>query len=261
MTVPDSDAVSGSFLDLQSEEAQERILSAARYAQVGRVADSVTHDINNLLGASMAYAEIVALEPGVSDEGRRMLSQVVSSGMRCSELVSCLTALTRKEVILAKPVDLITLFRKAVALDVFMIRRSKISLDEVWPEGSAASVGDPPRLQLALSHMLSNAREALELEPVGSRVLRVSLEIESEHDARLSVWNSGPPIPASVQEHMFEPFYTTRPTPQLGLGLFAARQAAELHDGSLTYTPESGFVFRFSRYPAYARNRSTTPQG
>ena len=213
--MPDSDAVSGSFLDLQSEDAQARVLSAARYAQVGRVADSVTHDINNLLGASMAYAEIVALEPGISDEGRRMLSQVVSSGMRCSELVSCLTALTRKEAILAKPADLITLFRKAVALDVFMIRRSKITLEEVWPEGSAASVGDPPRLQLALSHLLSNAREALELEPVGERVLRVSLDIDGEHGARLTVWNSGHSIPEAVQAQMFEAFYTTRPAPHM----------------------------------------------
>lgn len=251
---------SGSFLDLTSSDAQDRILSAARYAQVGRVADSVTHDVNNLLGASMAYAEIVALEPGVSDEGRRMLAQVVSSALRCSELIAGLTALTRKEALLAKPANIVDLFRRTLAFDLFMIRRARINVVEAWPEIDATTVGDPPRLQLALSHLLSNAREALQLEPEGARELRVGLELFGEHDAVLTVWNSGPPIPESLREHMFEPFYTTRPTPHLGLGLFAARLAAELHDGSLGYTPESGFTFRFSRYPAYVRKRGAMAQ-
>ena len=253
MSVSNSDP--GAYLDLQSGDALERILSSARYAQVGRVADSVTHDINNLLGASMAYAEIVALETGVSDEGRRMLAQVVGSAMRCSELITCLTSLTRKESLVAKPANVIELFQRTIGLDAFMMRRVKIALEQSWPERETTIVGDPARLQLAFSHMLSNAREALELESVESRVVRIGLELLGEHDAALTVWNSGPEISVAVREHMFAAFYTTRPTPHLGLGLFAARQAAELHDGSLDYVPGNGFVFRFSRYPAFARKR------
>lgn len=253
-----SEADSGVFLDLHSDDALERVLSAARYAQVGRVADSVTHDVNNLLGATMAYAEIVSLEPGISDDGRRMLAQVVSSALRCSELVGGLTALTRKEVILAKHANVVQLFRRAVALEVFMLRRAKVTVIEAWPEEETTLVGDPPRLQLALSHLLTNAREALSQRPAGeARELKVSLTLLGEHDAQLQVWNSGPPIPEAVRAHMFEPLYTTRPAPHLGLGLFAARRAAELHDGALTYDPEAGFCFSFSRYPRYARDRAT----
>ncbi|MDP1662455.1 MAG: cytochrome c3 family protein [Phycisphaerales bacterium] len=39
--------------------------------------NGVTHDINNLLGAAMAYAELAALDPNLSPETTRMMGQIV----------------------------------------------------------------------------------------------------------------------------------------------------------------------------------------
>ena len=45
--------------DPDSEQCKARLVQLHRYAQVGKCVNGVTHDINNLLGAAMAYAESI----------------------------------------------------------------------------------------------------------------------------------------------------------------------------------------------------------
>lgn len=249
MSEPDT----GSRLDPASGDTLARVLSAARYAQVGRVADSVTHDVNNLLGAGIAYAELVSLDAGVSDDSRRMLGEIISSLLRCSTLVSGLTALTRAEAVLANAVDVNTLVRQALKFAAHSLNRARVKVEEDIPGPELTIVGDAPRLQIALLHLLTNVREALEVVDPAERRLRVSVT-HDEHAVTVVLRDVAPEIPAPLRDRIFEPYFTTKPAPHLGLGLFAARQTAMMHDGALEYTPEQGFVLTLAKYPAYAKN-------
>lgn len=242
----------GAPLDPASSEGIARAIANARHAPVARAADSVTHDVNNLLGAGSAYAELVALDPGISADSRRMLGEIVSSLGRCAALVSGLTALARKEAILANPEDSAALVRQALLLNAHALRKSKVRVEETYPDGEYTIVCDGPRLQIALLQLLVNAREQLEQIEPQERVVRVSITHEDGHLC-FHVWNAGPAVPEAIREAIFAPFFTTKPAPHQGLGLPAVRAAAEMHDGSLTYAPETGFTLRIAQYPAYAR--------
>ena len=63
--------------DLNSEASRARLMQLHRHAQVGGCVSGIAHDINNLLGAAMAYAELAALDEGVSPDTSRMLEQIV----------------------------------------------------------------------------------------------------------------------------------------------------------------------------------------
>lgn len=69
-------------------------------------------------------------------------------------------------------------------------------------------------------------------------------------DMVLSVSNSGDTIPGSIQEVMFEPFYSAEPTLErkgLGLGLFIVAQIAKAHGGRMSVTSDAAattFTFR-----------------
>jgi signal transduction histidine kinase len=58
----------------------------------------------------------------------------------------------------------------------------------------------------------------------------------------LSVHNAGPPIPANVLPHVFDPFRQgnepTRSRDGLGLGLFIASEIARAHGGQLRVTSD-----------------------
>lgn len=242
----------GAFLDLESADMLARVASAARYAQIARTADSVTHDVNNLLGAGSAYAELIALDPNINGETRRMLNEIVNSLGRCGTLVSGLTALTRKEALLANGANAASILRDALMMSGHALRRARVSLADHIPEVELTVVGDLPRLQIALLNLIANAREQAEQLDTSLRQVEVSVEKDGDFVV-YRICNSGPAIAEELRERIFEPYFTTKPAPALGLGLYIARATAQLHDGSLSYSPERGFEMRINQYPAYAR--------
>ena len=240
------------MLDPASEDMLARIASAARYAQIARTADSVTHDVNNLLGAGSAYAELIGLDAGISDEHRRMLNEIVTSLSRCGSLVASLTALTRKEALLANGANACGLLRDALMMSGHALRRSRVALEECIPPTEITVVCDAPRIQIALLSLLANAREQAESMEPAARGVRASVE-QNDDQVVFRFANDGPEIPVALREQIFQPYFTTKPSPALGLGLYIARATAELHDGSLSYAPETGFSLAINTYPAYAR--------
>jgi signal transduction histidine kinase len=61
------------------------------------------------------------------------------------------------------------------------------------------------------------------------------------------VGDSGPGVPATLRDRVFQPFFTTKPAGQgSGLGLATSRQIADQHGGGLiVHSRETGTVFRF----------------
>jgi signal transduction histidine kinase len=97
---------------------------------------------------------------------------------------------------------------------------------------------DAEQIRRALDNLILNAIEAA---PVHSQIL-VGAYIEGE-TLRLSVRDTGPGPPASIRDHLFEPFVTGRPD-GTGLGLSLVREIAKAHGGTAQFvSDENGTVF------------------
>lgn len=211
-----------------------------RYAQVGHCVSSVTHDVNNLLGAVMAYAELVQMDPQIGDESRRMLGEVIEGARRCSALVNGLTSIARKErpdVTLAEPAAVVA---QVLDLRRYDLRVERITLTEDYDSGLPSLVIDKPKFELALLHVLTHAIETV--RDLETREIRVGVHAKPD-GLEVVIGRSGPAVPEPERENMFEPFAVTNGPLRLGLGLAIARETAQLHDGTLRYDPERGFVF------------------
>ncbi len=117
---------------------------------------------------------------------------------------------------------------------------------------------DAPRLQQALSNLLSNAVQH------GDRNAPITLSACGEADAVvLKVSNAGEPIPTDAMEAIFEPLVRApsasaqaheRSRTSLGLGLFIVREIVLGHGGTIAVdsSAEAGTVFtvRLPRTPA-----------
>jgi len=96
--------------------------------------------------------------------------------------------------------------------------------------------GDGRYLKVAFLHLLRNALEACRRDD------SIRIVSESEKQAcRIRIEDTGPGIPPEVQEHIFEPFYSTKKG-STGLGLPYVRQIIREHRGriSLRSTPGQG---------------------
>lgn len=77
---------------------------------------------------------------------------------------------------------------------------------------------------------------ALEASPSGG-VVRVRTS-EENGVATVEVEDEGPGLNPEQQQHLFEPFYTTKPA-GTGLGLAVSRELIRSQGGNLVYIPQS----------------------
>jgi signal transduction histidine kinase len=100
---------------------------------------------------------------------------------------------------------------------------------------------DGLQVEQVLLNLLLNAVEA----SPGGRAVRI--ETGTKEDAvQITVADEGPGIPESVRDHVFDPYFTTKPTGS-GLGLSVSREVVSHHDGELRFESNgrgTAFVLR-----------------
>jgi nitrogen fixation/metabolism regulation signal transduction histidine kinase len=97
---------------------------------------------------------------------------------------------------------------------------------------------DRAQMEQVLINLLKNAGEACIGQPNPEVVIETAYE-EKKHIFRLSVKDNGCGILPEVQERIFIPFFTTKPTGS-GIGLSLCKQIMSLHGGSIRVTSEKG---------------------
>jgi two-component system sensor histidine kinase PilS (NtrC family) len=101
---------------------------------------------------------------------------------------------------------------------------------------------DVNHLEQILWNLLRNAWRYCTRQPGSIRVRLSALADRVDID----IINDGPGIPAETRTRLFEPFYTTSKQ-GTGLGLYIARDLAEVNGGRLSYMEiADGTLFRLS---------------
>ena len=148
------------------------------------------------------------------------------------------------------PADLAGMARTVASHFEIAARERRIALEVIGPESLPANV-DVEMLQRVFLNLISNA---LKFTPDGGAV-QVALQ-GSDASVVIRVRDTGPGVPVSEQERIFEPFQqadsgTDRRFTGTGLGLAIVRQFVDLHGGvvSAREAPGGGALFEV-RLPA-----------
>lgn len=230
--------------DFSTQEGCLRLARLYRYAQVGGCVSSVTHDVNNLLGAILAYTELIGLEGGLSSEANRMLGEIMEAVRRASVLVNNLTDIARRERPDTRIVQPAQLFERVLSLRRYDLKVARVDVSADFDESLPSIAVDLPKIEQALIYVLTNAIEGLEQE--ADKRIRLGVDAPNGR-VEFSIWNAGPAIETDEQVRIFEPFYTTKGGDHLGLGLWIARNAAQANGGDIFYEPARGFVLSLPR--------------
>jgi signal transduction histidine kinase len=92
-----------------------------------------------------------------------------------------------------------------------------------------------------------NAIEAMSEVSEGSRELLIDTGLDAPDGVLVAVRDSGPGLKPESLDHLFDPFYTTKPA-GMGMGLSICRSITEAHGGRLWATANAprGAVFQFT---------------
>jgi PAS domain S-box-containing protein len=239
-------------------ESQARYLQAQRLESIGRLAGGVAHDFNNLLTVINGYSDLIYRKLGAEDPLRQQVDQVRHAGERAAELTQQLLAFSRKQVIQPRPLDLNSvihdserMFRRLLGEDVQLITRLQPGLGLVMADSS--------QMHQVLMNLVVNARDAMS---DGGKLFIETAEVEitaqyvSKHPEALvgravllTVTDSGMGMDRETQQHIFEPFYTTKGAAQgTGLGLATVYGIVKQSHGWIMLYSEIGKGTSFKIY-------------
>jgi signal transduction histidine kinase len=107
--------------------------------------------------------------------------------------------------------------------------------------------GDRVQLQQVVLNLIVNAVQAMAELAEGPRELLIATAQAEPTGVLVSVKDSGPGLTPASLEHLFAPFYTTKPG-GLGMGLSICRSIIEAHGGRLWVTANlpRGAIFHFT---------------
>jgi len=88
------------------------------------------------------------------------------------------------------------------------------------------------QIEQVLLNLITNGCDAMDAVDRPRRQIVVSTELGDDGAVRLSVRDRGVGIPEGLQDRVFQPFFTTKPS-GMGLGLAVCRTIITAHGGRL----------------------------
>src|SRR6516165_4030782 len=236
-------------------EVQNELAHANRVATMGQLLASITHEINQPIGASITYANaalnFLHAQPPDLEEVQLALAEIVQIGVRAGNVIDRIRALVKKAPPRKDSLDINSTVLEVAALTSGEMSKNGVSVQTQLAESLPAVQGDRVQIQQVLLNLFVNAAEAMSGTREGPKELLISTGKGSE-GVLVAVRDSGPGLTIENTERVFDAFYTTK-TSGLGMGLSICRSIIEAHQGQLWATANvpRGAVFQFT-LPAYS---------
>lgn len=209
----------------------------------------LTHEIMNSMTPIVSLSELLnnnnnnlSSEAPLSSEDRKEISQAVDTiYRRSSGLVRFVENYRRVTGIPTPVLEIVPI--SALLTNVGLLFKEKAEAVNIRPITSHLQIiAGKELIEQVLINLVRNALDAT--ADCSEPQIELSAGINTEGKTFIQVSDNGTGIPADVQERIFIPFFTTKPSGS-GIGLSISRQIMHIHKGSLTVVSETGQGSRF----------------
>jgi two-component system, NtrC family, sensor kinase len=261
------------------KQLQTQLIQTERISGLGEIAAGIAHEINNpanFIFANLHHAKVyteqllnlIALYdqgaddrqidafkneidlPFIQTDFPRLIESMETGASRIQKIVTDLRTFARLDESEFKTIHL----PEAIASVVLMVnhrltfQRLGMVRDIELRQDYDAEI--PPlscyagQLNQVLFHLLSNAIDALLSELPPQPQIWIVARLKNEQTLQITVTDNGPGVPESLQQQIFNPFFTTKPIGQgTGLGLSLCYQIMQSQGGLIRYQPGEGATF------------------
>ncbi len=223
----------GTNTDVTSQKrAEEALIRTEKLAAAGRLAASISHEINNPLEAVTNLLYLVETNPKLDDNNRGLLQQAQAELKRVSHITTH-TLRFYRDPTKAVPLKISELIDSVITLYQGRIKQGGIKINRRYRDLSEY-VGFSGELRQVLANLIGNALDAM--RKGGTLHLRVHQAHDLTSGAsglRILVADSGHGMSHETLRRVFEPFFTTKESIGTGLGLFVSKEIVEKSGGSI----------------------------
>jgi two-component system, NtrC family, sensor histidine kinase PilS len=211
-----------------------RIRSQAQQMKLvalGRLTASIAHEIRNPLSSINHAAELLQEDDHRLPADARLLTIIQENSRRLDRMVQEVLNLNRRDRAHPEAID------AKEYIDQFMA--DFIANEKVSPDVVSLTIATTRRIIFDRSHLdqilwnLTRNAYRHSKKTTGSVSVKLA-ETNVSNMAKLTVIDDGPGVSTEALAHLFEPFFTTE-TSGTGLGLYIARELAEVNGAHIEY--------------------------
>ncbi|MBM4168789.1 MAG: PAS domain S-box protein [Ignavibacteria bacterium] len=248
--------VRGYLYDItERKRLQEELFHAQRLESIGTLAGGIAHDFNNILGIIIGYAS--RMQKMYDPEKYSIdIESILRAARRGAGLVGQLLTFARKTAAVFEPVDINNVLEELSKLLYETFPRS-IAISLNLEHGLPLIIADANQLHQAVLNLCVNSRDAM--KSGGTLTLTTSLvrdidlkerfpEAQNGPYLEIGVSDTGEGMSASTKDHIFEPFFSTKPGTGTGMGLSLVYGVVKGHNGFISFESDLDVGTSFSLY-------------
>ena len=218
----------------------------SKLAALGRLSASIAHEIRNPVGAMSHAGQLLAESPALTGDDRRLTEIIRGNADRVSTIINNVMQLSRREAARLERLslgawieDFVQEFGATMQWPAERLVVQGLKAGLLGREAEIEVRADPGQLRQIIWNLCDNAiKHGVKDRADGIIEIRYG-RLTPTLRPFLEVADRGPGVPPDHAESIFEPFFSGE-SGGTGLGLFLARELAEMSGATLLYEPRQG---------------------
>ena len=222
------------------KKAESALVQSEKLAAVGRLASSISHEINNPLEAITNILYLIERDDSLSDELKPLVGMAQSELSRVCQIATQ-TLRFHRQAVRATHVTAESLVSAVLNLYQGRLNNTGIRVEATYASATPILCFENDIRQV-LNNLIANAIDAM--RQGGGRLLIRAHDITPDNVAghypqgargvRITIADTGHGMSPEVRARIYEPFFTTKDLNGTGLGLWISSGIVTRHKGRLT---------------------------
>jgi signal transduction histidine kinase len=209
------------------QEARAELITRERIQTIGQLSSSIVHDLRNPLAAIYGGSELLMDADWNPAQTQRLATNIYRSSRMIKDMLQELVDVSRGRTQPAEICQLREVIAAAADACSAAADTNSVAIQQTVCDDLELPL-ERARMERVFLNLIGNAIEAMP----GGGTLAIGAEMRDG-----SVWvrveDSGPGVPATIREVLFQPFTTSGKKNGLGLGLALSRESVQAHGGEL----------------------------
>jgi len=219
-----------------------QVLRSERLAATGQLAASIAHEINSPLQGITALLSVIRMKHANDEDLLKRLDLIKNAFVSIRNTVRNLIDLSRPGKEKKQPMEVNQVIENTVALIRSYLKKNMVNIKLNLDAKASTINASPQQIGQVLMNLINNAVDSIinspefhnRLEKSPSYGGEISIDTGNRgQEIIITVKDTGPGISKTDMNHIFDPFFTSKKTMGMGVGLSICHGIIEDHKGTI----------------------------